>query len=128
MRFYFQIQIRYITSFDMESDTLVLRVQWNWGDSKIVHTPSSSSIGGVLSSHGFHRPGEHQLLVAYKSELTNLLFSFHYYHVFDLDRLICLAKKIPSKSNSLLFLKSCEARAARHHQPAISVIYRIEEE
>jgi hypothetical protein len=77
---------------------IVLRVQWNWGGSKIIHAPLFSPIEESLSRNGFSAINDRViLLVAYKGKLINQLMTFHYYGISSGDHLICMSKKLQLK-------------------------------
>jgi hypothetical protein len=90
----------------MDCSDLILRVQWYWGGSTIVRTPSSSSIGDALSIHGFAAFDRSIVVVAHRGRLVDPLFTFHHYNVRSGDRLVCLSKRLPSKDKSNRFLSS----------------------
>jgi hypothetical protein len=73
--------------------TIVIRVQWNIGGSLTIRTDSTSPIGDVLASHGFESSLTFSLVIVFKGQIIDPMFSFHYYHINSGDRLICMAKK-----------------------------------
>jgi hypothetical protein len=72
---------------------LVVRVQWNSGHSQIIHTYPGSPIDETLAAHGFSTSPSSTLLVAFKGQFINPIFSFHYYNITNGDKLVCIAKK-----------------------------------
>jgi hypothetical protein len=75
------------------STQIDVRVQWNSGDSKIIHTYPGSPIDETLASHGFSTSSSDILFVAFKGEFINAIFSFHYYNISTGDKLVCHSKK-----------------------------------
>jgi hypothetical protein len=78
----------------------VVKVEWNWGGTKRIHTSSASPILEVLESHGFSGLDNSALLIAHRGRLINPMFTFNYHKIQSGDRLICLLKRHPDKPQS----------------------------
>jgi hypothetical protein len=85
---------------------LILKVQWQWGGSKIVRTCASCPVSDVLAFQGFSPLENTTLLVAHKGHLVDPLFSFQYHNVQTGDRLVCMLKRLPSREKSSRFRES----------------------
>jgi hypothetical protein len=79
---------------------LVVKVQWNWGGAKTIHTSSASPILEVLESHGFSSLDTSALRIAHRGRLVNPMFTFNFHKIQSGDRLICLLKRHPDKPQS----------------------------
>ena len=87
---------------------LILRLQWIWGDSKIVKTSSHCFINDVLEREGFASISGHKLYVAYNGSLIDPMMTFHHYSVKNGSKLVITMKKIQTRERALKFLKSLE--------------------
>jgi hypothetical protein len=77
---------------------LLVTVGWTWGGAKTIRTSSAFPILEVLSSHGFSDLADNSLLDAHRGRLVNPLFTFDHHKIQSGDRLVCLLKRRPDKS------------------------------
>jgi hypothetical protein len=96
-------RLRTVTKSAMDTD-LVLKLEWSWGGSKIVHASSTDTLSHVLMSNGFAAMEGSVICVAHRGRLLQEDFTLHFSQVKTGDRLICTMKKLPTKEKSRAFL------------------------
>jgi hypothetical protein len=78
--------------FQMTNSNIVLRIRWTSGGSRIVHTQSYLAIEEVLASSGFTVAFPSSLVVVYKGQIIDPMFSFDYYKMENGCTLVCHEK------------------------------------
>jgi hypothetical protein len=86
--------------------TLVLKLEWAWGGSKIVTAHNTDPLSDVLSLHGFTGIPGTELFIAHRGRLLSSSFSLSFHEIQNGDRVICYMKKLPTNEKSRKFLES----------------------
>lgn len=88
------------------NNLIIIRVQWTWGDSKIIKTLENNIIGDVLSEEGFEEISGNKLIVVCNGKILEPYFTFAHYSIKSGMKLVLALKKIPTKDKSRKFLES----------------------
>lgn len=88
------------------NNIIVIRVQWTWGESKIIKTFDSNVIGEVLSEEGFEELNGNRIIIVCDGKILEPYFTFKHYSIKSGMKLVLALKKIPTKDKSRRFLES----------------------
>jgi hypothetical protein len=98
------------------SETIVIRAQWSTGGSQIIRTNSMSPIEDAFALPEFESSLTSSLVIVFKGQIINPIFSFHYYGIKSGDRLVCVAKKSDVQPKILHYLE--QFSISQYHTPS----------